>query len=78
MVNVSSQEQATDIKLGGAKITGPASAVVLASEKPTDENSLAEPTKVAPVARTIDVQAGGIRHVFPGNSLTVIRVKVGQ
>jgi len=48
---------------------------VLAAEKPTDENSLNNPSKVAPVTLGIDVGETNIRHTFPGNSVSVIRVK---
>jgi alpha-L-arabinofuranosidase len=76
VVNASGQALATDIGFRGiARLSGPARAVVLASEKPTDENSLANPSKVAPVALDIDVAAAAIRHTFPGNSVTAIRVK---
>ncbi len=46
-----------------------------ASDKPTDENSLANPSRVAPVTLGIDAGESAIRHTFPGNSVTVIRVK---
>jgi hypothetical protein len=49
--------------------------VVLAFDKPADENSLASPSKVAPVTLGIDVGESAIRHTFPGNSVSVIRVK---
>lgn len=57
------------------KLDGPASAVVLSSTSPSDENSLDHPTRVAPVSRSIDVAGETIRDTFPGNSVTVIRVK---
>ena len=76
VVNASSHGLTTDIAFDGlAKLAGPASAVVLTSEKPSDENSLENPAKVAPVASGLEVAGGGIRHTFPGNSVTVIRVK---
>jgi alpha-L-arabinofuranosidase len=76
VVNASAQALATDIGFSGiARLTGPYRAVVLASEKPTDENSLANPSRVAPVTLGIDAGESAIRHTFPGNSVTVIRVK---
>ncbi len=76
VVNVAADELATDIKLNGvSKVNGPAQAIVLASGSPTDENSLDNPTKVAPVTKTIDISGPNFRHVFPGNSVTVLRVK---
>ena len=76
VVNASSRELATDVAFEGvARLAGPASAIVLTSGKPSDENSLEHPTRVAPVACSIEVAGGAIRHTFPGNSVTVIRVK---
>lgn len=76
VVNVAADELAADIKLNGvSKVNGPAQAIVLASGSPTDENTLDNPTKVAPVTKTVDVSGPTFRHVFPGNSVTVLRVK---
>ena len=76
VVNASARALATDIGFRGiARLTGPARAVVLAADQPTDENSLANPSRVAPVTLGIDVGESAIRHTFPGNSVTVIRVK---
>ena len=76
VVNASAQALTTEIGFNGiARLTGPASATVLTSDKPTDENSLANPSKVAPVVLGIAVGGSAVRHTFPGNSVTVIRVK---
>lgn len=73
VVNISRSELPTDIKLNGTTgVCRPAKAVVLTCENASDENSLAEPTKVAPVAGTVDVNGRDFRHVFPGNSVTVL------
>jgi alpha-L-arabinofuranosidase len=64
----------TEIELGGlARVPAQASALVLTSASPEDENTLEQPTKVSPRAQTI---AAGprFRHTFPGNSVTVIRI----
>jgi len=75
VVNTSRAETPTDIKLNGVTaLHGPAKAIVLTSQDPADENSLAEPTKVAPVMKTIDVSGPAFRHALPGNSVTVIRL----
>jgi alpha-L-arabinofuranosidase len=75
IVNTSRSELPTDIKLDGvAAVHGPAKAIVLTSQNPADENSLAEPAKVAPVMKTIDVSGPAFRHSLPGNSVTVIRL----
>jgi alpha-L-arabinofuranosidase len=76
VVNTSKSELPTDIQLNGIKtVQGPAKAVVLTSEDPTDENSLTEPTKVAPVIRTINISGPSFEHAFSGNSVTVFRLK---
>jgi len=76
VVNTSKSELTTDIKLSGVKsVQGPAQATVLTSENPTDENSLTEPTKIAPATKTIDVKAPSFQHAFPGNSVTILRLK---
>jgi len=75
VVNTSRSELPTDITLNGvAAVHGPAKAIVLTSQDPADENSLAEPTKVAPVMKTIDVSGPAFRYALPGNSVTVIRL----
>jgi alpha-L-arabinofuranosidase len=76
VVNTSKSGLSTDIKLTGVKtVQGPANAVVLTSEDPTDENSLAEPTKVAPGTKTISVTGPSFQHAFPGNSVPILRLK---
>lgn len=76
VVNVASADQATDIKLQGAgQVEGTASLTVLTSAKATDENSLEEPTKVAPVTRSIAVAGPTFRHTFPAHSISVLRLK---
>ncbi len=76
VVNASKAELSTDIKLSGVKsVPGSAQATVLTSQNATDENSLTEPTKVAPATKTIDVKGPSFQHAFPGNSVTILRVK---
>jgi alpha-L-arabinofuranosidase len=81
VVNASPNALATDIGFRGiARLTGPAKTVVLTSEKPTDENSLTNPSRVAPVTRVgpASVMVEGelaILYSFPGNSVTVMRVR---
>ena len=76
VVNTAQSELSTEIKLNGVKtIQGPAQATVLTSENATDENSLTQPTKVAPVTKTVKVKAPSFQHAFPGNSVTILRLK---
>jgi alpha-L-arabinofuranosidase len=77
VVNTAASELATDIRLIGATGVGKkAKAVVLASPDARDENTLEEPSKVVPVALTLDSAAERFSHVFPGNSVTVLRLGV--
>ena len=76
VVNVADRAQTTEISLNGAgKLGGTAKAIVLTSENSTDENTLAEPNKVVPVTKTVEVSGNTLRQSFPGNSVTVLRIK---
>ena len=76
VVNASERELATNINVQGMpQLAGPARATVLTSSKPTDENSLEHPTRVAPVSSTLDFLGSTIHHAFPGNSVTVLRIR---
>jgi alpha-L-arabinofuranosidase len=76
IVNASLQELATDVRVEGvSKLASPARAIVLTSSKPTDENSLDHPTRVAPADCNLNVAGSSIRRAFPGNSVTVVRLK---
>ena len=76
VVNVAENAQAAEISLNGAgKLGATAKAIVLTSESSTDENTLAEPNKVVPVTKTVEVSGPTLRQSFPGNSVTVLRIK---
>jgi len=76
VVNANSQALATEINLSGANgLSGQATAVVLTSENATDENSLAEPTKVSPKNQAVEFKGTTLIRSFPGNSFTVLRFK---
>ncbi len=67
-----------DVKLtlsGTAKSALTAQAYVLTSTKTTDENSFAEPRKIAPAESILKLKAKGHTYKSPANSLTVLRVK---
>ena len=75
VVNTSDTEQTADIQLKGIrKIGGPVTAVVLTSENATDENTLENPTRVAPVTKTLEVGGPLFTYPFKPNSLTVLRL----
>jgi alpha-L-arabinofuranosidase len=76
VVNASHSPTETEIQLNGAKqLAGEAKLVVLTSDNPTDENSLDEPLKVSPKADTLKLSGTKFKHTFPGNSLTILRVR---
>lgn len=76
VVNVTAAAQETDLRLEGVRgVTGPARLWTLASEKPTDENTLDQPKRVAPVESTAAFDGATLRHHFPGNSVTILRAK---
>ncbi|KAB2641944.1 MAG: alpha-L-arabinofuranosidase [Verrucomicrobia bacterium] len=76
VVNASSANQATAIKLNGAKnIAASAKVIVLTSVNSSDENSITEPAKVVPVASEISNAAASFTHTFPPNSVSVLRIR---
>ncbi len=60
--------------LGVPKIGSRASITVLTSDNPLDENTFEEPTKVVPKTTALQVTGPVLAHIFPPNSLSVIRV----
>jgi alpha-L-arabinofuranosidase len=76
VVNVSAAEQETDLRLEGAQVRRTATGIVLAADKPEDENTLEQPTKVKPVTFKLDDAGAAFRHTFPANSVTVLRLKL--
>jgi alpha-L-arabinofuranosidase len=78
VVNVAREPQDTTIKLNAVNIRPHVTAIVLTSDRPQDENSLQQPTKVAPARRTLDCNGSELRHVFAPNSVTVLRFSLGR
>lgn len=79
VVNTAPTPLETEIELRGVNRPGTqGQAIVLTSESPKDENTLEQPTRVSP--RTENVALPGPRwtRVFPGNSLTVLRLPVAD
>lgn len=75
VVNCADGPTETEIHFGGDSTSArTVSAVVLTSDNPRDENTLEEPTKVSPRTETLQITGDGLTRVFPGNSLTVLRV----
>ena len=77
VVNASMADQQTDIRLAGVdKVQTLGTAIVLKSPKPGDENSLEAPTKVAPATNPLQNAAKQFKHVFPADSVTILRLKI--
>ncbi len=77
VVNAARADQETDIRLEGVDHVQPsATAIVLSSEKPSDENTLSDPTKVVPITRQIPNAAKEFKYTFPAESVTVLRLKI--
>ncbi len=77
VVNTAFADQETDIRLAGAdKVQPSGTAIVLSSEKPSDENTLQNPTKVSPVTHQFQNAAKDFKHTFPADSVTVLRLKI--
>ena len=76
-VNVTPSTQTARILLSGVTQVGPSAEVILlASEKLTDENTLADPRKISPKTSSIPVEAPALTHGFEPYSMTIIRVPV--
>ena len=76
VVNASPDAQNSEIKLNGVStVNNPVRGLMLTSESGNDENTLDKPTKVAPVPVSMDATGNTLRYRFPGNSVTVLRVK---
>jgi len=78
IVNVSISSHDTQIDLRGAAPTiQSATATILTSADPTDENTLDQPEKVAPITRPVDITAPRFRYTFPAQSVTILRLRSG-
>jgi alpha-L-arabinofuranosidase len=76
VVNGATEPVEADLQLSGASgLASGAKAIVLTSERGDDENSLERPQNVFPTTTDLRMKGGKLSHRFPGNSLTIIRVK---
>lgn len=77
VVNTSRSAREARVNLAGAAGVKPTGrAFVLSSTDLKAENSLDEPTRIAPVERPLSVPGGEFAHTFAPYSLTVLRVGV--
>ncbi|HTQ52583.1 MAG TPA: alpha-L-arabinofuranosidase C-terminal domain-containing protein [Candidatus Acidoferrales bacterium] len=76
VVNASTKPVVTQLELGGANnLAGTGTATVLTSASGTDENSLDDPQKVSPKTEPVSFNGTTMERAFPGNSLTVLRLR---
>jgi alpha-L-arabinofuranosidase len=79
VVNSSEKPIEAEINLKGArKLRGTGQAIVLTSSSGKDENTLDEPTKVAPKTETLQISGDKFARSFHGNSFTVLRIPVAR
>ena len=79
VVNNAPQPKTAQVQIEGAKkVASRGKMIVLAGKQLTDENSIAEPKKVAPVTSTLKDAGASFQHTFGPYSLTVLRLKAGS
>jgi alpha-L-arabinofuranosidase len=77
VVNTEPSSRELRINLAGAAKVGPSGkAFILAGADLKAENSLDEPTKIAPVERQVAVSSGELTFTLAPNSLSVLRIPV--
>ncbi|MCX7722314.1 MAG: hypothetical protein N2379_04550 [Verrucomicrobiae bacterium] len=75
--NVTDSDLVTTVKLAGLNAIAPvASATILTSSNWSDENTLEEPHKVAPIKTNITNAAPVFIHPFPARSFSVMRLQL--
>jgi len=75
VVNAAPEAREAVVDLNGVTKATVTKALLLTSPNPMDENSLDEPRKVAPKPVTLTTEGGRVRHLLPGNSFLVFRLK---
>lgn len=76
VVNAAPGTVKTEINLSGAeKLSGKGKSTVLTSASALDENTLEQPTKVSPKTENVKFSGTTITRLFPGNSLTILRLE---
>ncbi len=79
VVNGAATPADVEIDLAGAgPLARRGQAIVLTSGNPKDENTLDEPTRVAPRTEALELEGARWTRSFPGNSFTVLRIPAGK
>jgi alpha-N-arabinofuranosidase len=75
VVNSSSEPAAMDVELAGiAKLGRNMKVTTLRSNKPTDENTFANPDAIIPKVQRVAISRPDFRYAFPPYSLTILRI----
>lgn len=75
-VNASDQPLISTIDLQGVEVCGSMKVITLSSASLSDENSLDEPEKIAPLEASATLSGTSFDHEFPPYSLTILRIPV--
>lgn len=75
-VNPYNEPVETKIKLTGVKVITPAKAIILTSEKLSDENSFESPKKIFPKEELVQNVSSSFNYSFRPFSLTVLRLPI--
>jgi alpha-N-arabinofuranosidase len=77
VVNAAPIAQETDIHLAGVNNVQPlGTAIVLTADESAAENTLDNPTKVAPITQQFQNAGKDFSHSFPASSVSVLRLKI--
>jgi len=75
IVNAEAEPRLFEVRLEGARSSKPAvRAMLLTSEKLTDENSFDAPTKVSPHPIASEVSSDGIKQTVPARAFLILRI----
>lgn len=75
LVNPTAEPENVAIRLTGAQtVKSGATAILLASEKLTDENSFDAPTRISPRSMRIEIKSPDLSQTVPAHALMVLRV----
>ena len=74
VVNSAPEAAAMTIDISGGQTPRSATAIVLRSDDPLDENTFDAPTKVVPVTTPAQLRGRSISHTFEPYSLTILRL----
>ena len=75
VLNSTAERVAATLNIRGAdRLAAEGRMTVLASDRPDDNNSMENPTKVVPVAGKVAIRGSQLAHEFPPNSFSIIRL----